>query len=263
MRRIRIGLLLALALAAPMRISLARQDHPPAPVPDEQVREVLRTQSYPWYDAEKDKVKPILPDSSSWLSRLGRRFDAFIDWLGRRLFGSRSGSSGEGRSNPGGTLVTILFVASGGLLLFVLWRLWKLYEPESGSRDERGKRIGGSARIAALVPGLSLDETDTWAEARRRRAAGDLAGAVIWLFLDQILWLERAGLIRLLPGKTARQYVQSLHDPLIRDGLRSILGAFEDVYYGRRAPDPGVLDRIWTQAEGVRSRLQTIAAGLT
>jgi hypothetical protein len=246
-----------------MRIGRASQIQPVDAVRDDQVREILRTQSYPWYDAEKDQVKPILPDSSSWLTRLGQRIDAFLDWLGRRLFGTRSASSGQGIDNPGGKLVTVMFVASGGLLLLVLWRLWKLYEPEPGPRDERGKRVGEAARIAGLVPGLSLEETDPWSEARRRRAAGDLAGAVIWLFLDQILWLERAGLIRLLPGKTARQYVQSLHDPLLRDGLRGTLSAFEDVYYGRRAPEPALLDRIWTQAEAVRGQLQTIAAGMT
>jgi hypothetical protein len=242
------------------QLRLATLTVPADPDSDNPVRDVLRSEAYPWYDAEKDQVRPILPDSSGWMSRMRRRFDAFFDWLGKRLFGTRTGTSSQPAGNPGGVFVTLLFLASGGLLLVLLWRLWRLHEPEAGAGGERGKRIGEAARIAGLAPGMSLEDTDPWAEAMRRRAAGDLAGAVVWLFLDQIVALERAGLIRLLPGKTARQYVQSLHDPLLRDGLRSTLGVFEDVYYGRRAPEPALLDRIWTQAEGVRSHLRTIAA---
>jgi hypothetical protein len=228
---------------------------------DSPVRRALQSESYPWYDAEHDQVRPILQDSSNWTSRLGRWIDSFLERLDSIFFGKRSRSSAPGSGNIGGALITLLFLMAGASLLFVLWRLWKLHEPQGGLQADGGKRTGEAARIAGLVPGMSLQETDPWSEALRRRAAGDLAGAVIWLFLDQMLALERAGLIRLTPGRTARQYVQSLRDPTLRDGLRATLGLFESVYYGRRAPEPATLDRVWSRAESVRGQLQALAAG--
>ena len=102
---------------------------------------------------------------------------------------------------------------------------------------------------------------DPWAEAERRRAAGDTAGAVIWLFLDQLLSLQRAGLIRLMPGRTARQYAGGLNDPILGTGLRATLGLFEQVYYGHRRPGSEELDRVWSQAETFRRRIQTLQVG--
>ena len=46
---------------------------------------------------------------------------------------------------------------------------------------------------------------------------------MIWLFLDQLLVLRRLGLIRLAPGRTARQYVLAVSDSQLRDGLRATL----------------------------------------
>jgi hypothetical protein len=121
-------------------------------------------------------------------------------------------------------------------------------------------RVGDAARIAGLGPGMSLEGMDPWAEALRRRA-GDPAGAVVWLFLDQLVSLQRVGLIRLTPGKTARQYAQGLKDPVLAEGLQATLGAFEQVYYGRRLPAPATLQRVWACAEQFRGRIQAIEGG--
>ena len=87
------------------------------------------------------------------------------------------------------------------------------------------RSVGSVARLAGLAPGAFPEDADPWAEALRRRAAGDTAGAVIWLFLDQLLALRRLGLIRLAPGRTARQYVLAVSDSQLRDGLRDDSGA--------------------------------------
>ena len=70
--------------------------------------------------------------------------------------------------------------------------------------------------------------------------------------------LQRAGLIRLTPGRTARQYASGLDDPLLGDGLRATLGVFEEVYYGHRHPGPEELERVWPRAEALRRRLQAM-----
>jgi hypothetical protein len=253
------GLLTLALLIAPS--TLQGQEKATGTSVESSVRAALRREAYPWYDAENDRVKPILEETSSWTSRVGKWIDSFFDWLDSIFFGKRARSSGSGNGNVGGALITLLFLTCGAVLVFVLWRLWKLHEPQGGPQGEGGKRVGDAARIAGLAPGMSLEETDPWSEAVRRRAAGDLAGAVIWLFLDQIVSLERAGLIRLTPGRTARQYVQSLHDPLLREGVRATLGVFESVYYGRRGPEPEALARVWSRAEAVRGQLQAMRAG--
>ncbi len=233
-------------------------DRPIGPTAESPVRSVLKDQAYPWYDREKDKVKPLLPDPSSWAVRLGKRIDSFLDWLDRRFGMSTGQASGANGDSLRGVLATLLFVASGCVLLVMLWRLWRAHEPQAATRQEQGARIGDAARIAGLAPGVAMEGLDPWAEAVRRRAAGDSAGAVIWLFLDQLLGLQRAGLIRLTPGRTARQYASRLDDPLLGDSLRATLGVFEQVYYGHRLPGPEELERVWSRAETFRRRLQTM-----
>ena len=86
---------------------------------------------------------------------------------------------------------------------------------------------------------------------------------MIWLFLDQLMSLQRAGLVRLTPGRTARQYASGLDDPLLAEGLRTTLGVFEEVYYGHRLPRPEELERVWSRAEAFRRRLHVDQGGMT
>ncbi len=254
----------AVRLSALALVFLATQGAAPGAEPpigtssDSRVRTALKEQAYPWYDRENDRVKPVLPDPSSWMGGLQRRFDAFLDWLDRVFGRQTSGepqASGRGKR---GFLATFLLMVAGGFLLIMLWRSWRTYTPDASSAPGQTVRIGDAARIAGLAPGVSLEGMDPWAEAERRRKAGDAAGAVIWLFLDQLMGLQRAGLIRLIPGRTARQYAGGLSDTILRDGLRTTLTVFEEVYYGHRLPGPEELDRLWSRAEIFRRRLQTI-----
>lgn len=173
--------------------SAAGLDQAIDPSPESPVRTVLKKQAYPWYDGEKDQVKPLLPDPSSWTSRLEKRLESFFDWLDRRFGKSAGQASGANRGSLRGVLATLLFVASGCVLLVMLWRLWRIHAPRATSHQDHVARIGDAARIAGLAPGTAMEGIDPWAEALRRRAAGDSAGAVIWLFLDQLLSLQRAG----------------------------------------------------------------------
>ena len=256
MLRVRLlGLVLVTATGAASGLGQAVDSSRESPV-----QAALKDQAYPWYDPANDQVKPLLPDASTWTGWLQKRIDGFLDWL--------DGLSGKGADEPmrmsgrglRGGFATFLLVAGGVFLLIMLWRLWRTYTPEGSSPDQPA-RIGDAARIAGLAPGFALEGMDAWAEALRLRAAGDAAGAVIWLFLDQLMSLQRAGLIRLLPGRTARQYACGLGDPVLSHGLRTTLGVFEQVYYGHRHPGPDELDRVWSQAELFRRRLQTLTAG--
>ena len=118
-----------------------------------------------------------------------------------------------------------------------------------------------TARIADLPEGIRPEDGDPWAEAKRRRAAGDLAGAVVCLFAYQLLVLDQLGLIRLAPGRTGRHYVQSLRDRELIDSVGATLGLFEDVYYGRRAPTTQAFDSVWLRGLAFHERRRTLGAG--
>ncbi len=172
------------------------------------VRRVLKDQAYPWYDVQKDRVIPLLPDPSSWTARLAKRLESFFDWLGLQFGGRARQAPAANRGSLRGVLATLLFLAAGGVLLVMLFQLWRIHTPQASTSLDQVARIGDAARMAGLAPGVAMEGTDPWAEALRRRAAGDSAGAVIWLFLDQLLSLQRAGLIRLTPGRTAQSVCQ-------------------------------------------------------
>ena len=130
---------------------------------------------------------------------------------GNRSTRSSTGSTGNfewkqapepGRGGTTGSILpTLLFLVSGCIFLVLLWRLWQLHEPRAAPGGERSASVGEVARMAGLEAGSSLEGLDPWSEATRRRAAGDLAGAVIWLFLDQLLSLQRAGTDPRDPGE--------------------------------------------------------------
>jgi hypothetical protein len=156
----------------------------------------------------------------------------------------------------GSFLPMLLLLGSGGALLYVLYRLWRLHDPAASGSSEGGAKVGEAARLAGLDAEADVGVTDPWAEALRRRAAGDRAGALIWLFLDQLLALERAGLIRFTAGRTARHYVATVGVAVLRESLRPTLAAFEEVSYGHRVPDSATLDALWSQAETFREALK-------
>ena len=101
---------------------------------------------------------------------------------------------------------------------------------------------------------------DPWAEAQRRRLAGDFAGAVIYLFAHQLLSLDRAGLIRLAPGWTGRQYVRWLRDPVLVDSLGATFRLFEEIYYGHRRPSAQAFEQVWSRAQALEDRRDELEA---
>lgn len=254
-----VALTLALAIL-PGKVWARRLDPPPGAVLESPIRSVLRQEAFPWYDERNDAVKPLLPDPSSWSRRLGKRIDQFLDWLGS-YFSTRQAGPARTRAPSSGLLPTVLFLAAGGMFVVLLWRLWRLYEPRAVDEGNDRGSIGDAARIAGLPAASVSPGLDPWAEALRRRAAGDFAAAVIWLFVGQLLALERAGLIRPASGRTARQYASMIADPILAGGLHSTLTVFEQVYYGHRVPDAGTLERVWTTAEAFRRRLAELHPG--
>jgi hypothetical protein len=223
-------------------------------------REALREGSYPWYDSEADRVRPVWPQQLSWAKWLGKKLERIGDAINRffRRFNlGRSGRAGGAGGESLGTLLLVLVLIAFFVFLIVLaYHLG----PRSAHRREERARLGALARLADLPEGMGTDGGDPWAEAMRRKAAGDLAGAVICLFAHQLLSLDRLGLIRLVPGLTGRQYVRGLRDPELAECVRSTLALFEWVYYGRRMPTAKAFDDVWRRALVFDARARGLGA---
>jgi hypothetical protein len=212
-----------------------------APGPDRSgaVGSALGKGKFPWYDAEKDGVKPIAlprepavtPPSSSWWGFLGQL----------------------------GNLISMIgFALALGLLIALLVWFWRIYEPiDSLELPDSSKHQAGPSRVESLPAGMrrEFESSDPWEEALRRRSRGDFEGAVVCLFAHQLLTLSRLGLVRLAPGKTGRQLLRAVVDAEFRRLVEPTLRLFEAVYYGHRTPSAEEFAAVWLGAEAFERRV--------
>ena len=215
------------------------------------VRPVLAKERFPWYDADTERVKPILPwpdlngstDFGGWISR---RFE----WLGR-WFRWMNGWRFPGIGGIGDLVAIGLAMLFLTLLIVLLLELLRRYRPLTQKQSPTGAVILATLaqRIQALPAGVRLDFSDPLAQARRLRKLGDYGGAVVHLFAHQILTLEKLGQVRLLPGLTGRQLVRSVGNQRMRDWVEPTLRIFESVYYGGNTPTEQVFEEVWSNAE--------------
>jgi hypothetical protein len=224
------------------------------------VQQALRHGKYPWYDAEADRLSPVWPTRISWLKWLTARVNSFFDGIGKFFdniqFGRLPGVGLAGNSI--GTVVLLLALLAFFVFIAVLW--FRL-EGRAARNEAARARLGKAARLGDLPEGIRPGDGDPWAEALKRRAAGDLAGAVVCIFAHQLLTLDQLGLIRLAPGRTGRHYLRAVRDPDFRDALGATLRLFEDVYYGRRLPTTQAFESVWNRACAVQERRGLLGSG--
>ncbi len=224
---------------------------PPTISRPDPVRSAFARAKFPWYDPATGSARPVWPPEdwdSTWLGRRLRRLGRWLDSItGPRL--PRVGSAGD-------LIVIGLVLLALTILLVVLIELWRRYRPTGVDLDLGGAaRAGSVARVEALPEGVRPGVDDPWAEAQGRRERGDHAGAIVCLFAHQILTLDRLGLVRLVPGRTARQLVRSIADRPLRADVAPTLRLFEAVYYGHRTPSAEAFEAAWAAAEAFRRRV--------
>jgi hypothetical protein len=225
------------------------------------VTKSLRTGKYPWYDGDLDRVRPVWPLRISWVNWLGKKMQSTMEAI--RKFFDRFHWSGAGRGPiSGGTIATTVLLTA--LMAFLFWILMLWVRRERGAiGSETGREpLGTAARLRDPPEGIRPGDGDPWDEAQRRRAAGDLSGAIVCLFAHQLLTLDQLGLIRLAPGKTGRHYVNGLRDRGLVDTLSATLRLFEDVYYGRRPPTREAFESAWQRALMLEERRRISGVGV-
>ena len=223
--------------------SVARANEAPAvkaPNPPAPVQDALAKGNYPWYDARTDAVKPLWPPREpdlAWLDRWLKR--SRLRWL-----------------PSAGSLVSItLAMAALAVLLIVLLRLWRYYQPAAHVPRPAARGPSTAAQIEGLPAGLRPETDDPWSEAVNCRARGDYARAVVCLFAHQLLTLDRLRQIRLVPGRTGRQLVRATVDRQLQAWVEPTLRLFEAVYYGERIPSAEAFERVWVAAEAFERRV--------
>ena len=229
-----VGMLAGLSLSGRLVVAEAPGNGGPVPT-------ALGRGSFPWYDAQTDRVRVVklrIPPDLSPLDRLPKA--SAWRWGDYLVFG--------------GFVVTLVGVA------ILIARSWKRYEPtDDSSHDQRRGSRGSLAgeilpdALRRLGPG-----DDPWAEAERLRQSGDLAGAVVCLFAHQLLTLSRLQLVRLAPGRTGRQLHRSVTDQEFQSLLAPTLRQFEAVYYGHRSLSPTEFAALWETAEAFERRASTL-----
>ena len=230
---------------------------PEPPFTEAEIRVVFADKQMPWYDAPSDKVVPILPwpdFGAGWWKPISDWFEGwrspFQGWF-RRLNNWRFPFLG----GMGDLIVIGLALLFLTVLLVVLLELLRRYRPAPLDLAAKPVVHLGSARsIEGLPAGVRMGEGAPWDEAVKRRARGDYAGAVIYLFAHQLVCLERLKQIRFIPGKTARQLIRTVGDGTLRNGVEPTLRLFELVYYGHRVPSAEAFESVWTLAEEFERR---------
>lgn len=226
-----LGLEIAISLGSLAQVSRAE-------VTAETARAALRRGGFPWYDAEKDDIKPTRvrkpPEETA--------SDPTIRWI---------------PWSSVGILVVTLAIAAAVVLAYFAWRHWKPWQ----GRGQTAARIAAQLRELPLTPEESPQEEDLLKAAERAAAAGDYRRAIIWLYAYQLTELDRHRVIRLMKGKTNRQYLRELgRQSPIKPILEQTILTFEEVYFGGRSLNAEKYETCYREIPRFQQWLKEIAA---
>lgn len=198
----------------------------------DEARQVLREQKFPWYDAEHDELKPVRvvqparvndPTPSNWRWNFGgMTLGQILVW----------------------TAIIILLIAIAAAFI------WAYVNRENLSAAEETAvapgRSAESARIDALPFSMRRDRRDLLAEAQRYYEEGNFAEAIIYLFSHQLVEMDKRQVIRLVKGKTNRQYLSDIRrQPRLQRIIGQTMVAFEDVFFGNHALNRARFETCW------------------
>lgn len=116
-------------------------------------------------------------------------------------------------------------------------------------------------RVEDLPVPLRRAQSDLLGEARRQAECGDYNEAIIYLYSYLLVELDKASRIRLVRGKTNRQYLTELREsPELLSLVGETMVAFEDVYFGERQLSRERFESCYRQLDSFHSHLELVAA---
>ncbi len=217
----------------------------------EAARSSLReSNSYPWYDAEKDEVRRIDVSAKKKVEEKPAEAPA----------ASRTATAGSSATSYGqffAALITILFwimiaVILGFVIGLVIWVFIKMETRQANQSESTlvADSSGEVDRVENLPFAIKRPQDDLLAAARQCYEAGNLRDAIIYLFSYQLVHLDRNQLIHLAKGKTNRQYLFELRrNSLLVRLLEGTMVAFEDVFFGDHNLPPRDFEHCWRRLD--------------
>ncbi|MCA9270682.1 MAG: hypothetical protein KDA41_19505 [Planctomycetales bacterium] len=194
--------------------------------------EALSDSGLPWYDAETDQVRPfhVAPPEQP---------PAPPD-VAENLIEEEAPSDGSHEIvvPAGGSAIPLLAVVALGialtlLLVYFLGVFLGGRAPPPTLDEAVVSREADVSRLEDLPAPLLRSQSDLLGEARRQYQLGDYREAIIYYYSHLLIELDKAQRIRLLRGKTNRQYLGELRDdPQLKDLVGQTMIAFEDVFFG-------------------------------
>ncbi len=194
--------------------------------PVEAGREAFERGNFPWYDAEHDVLKPV---KLAPPRRASREPLTLPSWTG----------------NVAWALVAIVLVVLAVILLLVFR---ESFGPRLRPAVSGGEEVLDAQRVEALPFLAERPRGDLLALARQHYAAGNYSEAIVYLFSYELVQLDKSALVRLVRGKTNRQYLRELGPgQSLRQPLEQTMTAFESVFFGRRPLDRSAFESCWAR----------------
>lgn len=209
-----------------------------------------------WYDKQADDFKPlnIPPPRKPW---------GFWKWL--------EGLFSGWNFDLGGFLKVLMWIALAAVVVAIVYTIVKAageIELESAERvDDAEDGRSHIERVEALPVALERPVGDFLAEARRLFAAGELTLAIVYLFSHQLVELDKRRLLRLVKGKTNRQYLRELRrsapgSPLVARIMEETMLVFERAFFGAHPPDENRMEEAFAAMDEFTSQANAAAEEL-
>jgi hypothetical protein len=225
--------------------------------PVESAGEALRDAPHlPWYDAATDEVQPVplaARDEPPPRPTSGTAVEPDTNQGKRREL-----SAPQGLGNIflvlGVVAICAVFVVVFSFILSAF--LGQRAGAASGSELERSTQSQAD-RVEELPLPLKRAQSDLLGEARRQYEQGDYNEAIIYLYSYLLVELDKASRIRLVRGKTNRQYLTELREsPELVSLVGETMIAFEDVYFGDRTLSRERFEACYQQLDTFHAQLE-------
>lgn len=212
-----------------------------------------------WYDSQNDSLKPLKLRPLPQRSEFWESVEEFFEWL-----------FGNWNLNLSDVLVFLGWLVIAGLVAWIAIALILAYqraELRMAEADDEANERAAIARVEALPIALENRVEDLLAEAKRLYGEGDLARAIVYLFSHELVELDRCGLLRLVKGKTNRQYLRELKRSAqdrsrVSEIVERTMLMFEAAFFGAHPPQRPEFEVAWREANEFASLLTPTAGAM-
>ncbi len=262
------GCLLLLSLAS---YNVSSAAVPQAAVPqaaDDLVTESLDSMgSLPWYDRESGQVNPV--DVAPRLDDSVNRDSRWVPKPQKAKKASRSSNNftpgNTGNTGPasyplflqwifanfstiiGWLLFAISLVALLSTLVYLVMKMEPTEDIKTTTSSVRDQEPTAEelAKLEHLPIEVATNQGNLLQRADQLRQTGRLGDAIIYLFSQRLLQLDRCHAIRLSRGKTNQQYLRELRArPDLQGVLQRTVASFERSFFGGYSLTPEEYDRV-------------------